>query len=168
MLSAQVTPELRVAGDVPVESIAVLATRQSAVEQAVQAADALVSPVDILIAIVMLSHGDGIPAEVLRERFQAQLGLLAGGCMQRGVVQSDFESLVLKVLHPGAVGRLGARAAMIGGRAGTADRPHAFGGAEAKIGQEGVDLAAGLQSLRIRVVEDGEGERFSIGPQYSI
>src|ERR1039457_4714808 len=165
MLTAQVAPELRVSRDVPVESIAVLASRQSAVKQAVQAAEALVSPIDVFIAVVMLGHGDRIPAEVFRERLQAQLGLLAVGCMQRGVMQPDFKSFPLEVLHPGAVGGLRTRAAMVGGRSRTANRPYPLGGAEPEAGQEGVDLAAGFQGQRIRVVEDGEGERFAVRPQ---
>src|ERR1035441_5900772 len=193
MLTAQVAPELRVSRDVPVESISVLASRQSAVKQAVQAAEALVSPIDVFIAVVMLGHGDRIPAEVFRERLQAQLGLLAVGCMQRGVMQPDFKSFPLEVLHPraadaipaevsrerlqpqlgllavgcmqrgvmqpdfksfplevlhpGAVGGLGIRAAMVGGRSPTANRPYPLGGAEPEAGQEGVDLAAGFQGL---------------------
>src|ERR1017187_115513 len=134
MLTAQVAPELRVSRDVPVESIAVLASRQSAVKQAVQAAEALVSPIDVFIAVVMLGHGDRIPAEVFR------------GCMQRGVMQPDFKSFPLEVLHPGAVGGLGTRA-VVGGRSRTANRPYPLGGAEPEAGQEGVDLAAGFQGL---------------------
>ena len=54
VLAAKVAPEFRVAGNVAVESIAVLASRQSAIKQAVNAADALVAPVDVFIAVVML------------------------------------------------------------------------------------------------------------------
>ena len=109
MLAAQVAPELRMARYVAVRLIAIASQRQSVIKQAIQAADALIPPVNVFFAEVMLRHRDRPRAEVFGEFLEAQLRLRAVGRVQGGVMQADLEAPLLKTLGPGPILGLGAR-----------------------------------------------------------
>src|SRR5262249_46655682 len=127
-------------------------------EAARGAAQPMLAPVDGFGACVVIRHRAGIGSEVLLERREAALRLFPRRRVRRRVVVADLESQALEPLDPRPIFGLGTRLAAVRRTADPANRPHTLRGAHAEIGEQLVDRTAGLECLRVGIVEHRERE----------
>src|ERR1700722_13553939 len=113
----------------------------------------------------MVGHRAGIVTKQLDESIQSSESLLPIRRVERGVVVTDFKPRAFQFQKPIDIRPIvGASDAVIRGRTASASRPDRFGRAESEVPQERINLPAYLKRLRVRIVEDREGELFLVRP----